>query len=565
MEGNNIANELNSINQLLNQQNGGFGDAISNPSLPAGNNVQVGGNVTPMNTMMAVNEAYQEADNGMQESLDNMFAAVIVGGLDRSDMNKVTEKAEVFKRTLNLFLSRFMSNIFNNEYSFLYECLSTLKVKVFTPKQLETLIENNATEILGSPLIDLSAYTMNSTGGAATDQEKLEAFKYDVMDKYFYLSNKAVTVEEYESACNIFIAGYKDKLMLEIAQNMSMIMTTGYYEKKSGGRGVTYKGYEDAKKYYNKKIALINQLEEENYVRDIKVDEEWLEGEYQKDKGIDNDIMTKIGINEIDEVHGYLHRGNMIEFLGPPKGGKTTLATFLAEKLLAEGYNVAIWPLEGEVGEWTALIQSLMVRKSDNPMYIDKKRVYERNFESDEERQAVFAARQQLATDLNRGRLSFIDGVCYVETMVQTLQNHYDNVNAFDVIVMDSPVIVLSNTGKPRTDRVAEAFTLLKNFVSNKLRRKALAIVTAQLKQAVVDKLRANPKEEIDVTAGGESAETIRTPDYVVGVFSTKTERNLGQLKIHDVATRHGASFDSCYIKCELGCGYFASDPSLND
>lgn len=583
MDANNnlLSEQLKSMEDMLNEQSveaqaQEYRPATIGVSSGAGDNgfVGVSGSAESMGMagivvglgagMGAGSGEYSDID-GIEESLNNMFAAVIVGGVNKADTGKVQRKAEVYKKSVNIFLSRFMDNIFKNEYAFLFDVIATLKVKVFSWKQLETLIENNIDEILGSPLIDLSQYATTISGGAATDEEKMLAFKEDVKLKFFMLSEREVTFEQFESSCSLYVSSYKDKFMFETAQNMVMIMQNGLSERVGRGRSKFYKGCDGAKEYYNKRVAIINALEEQNYIRSTKVDETWLDSEYAKDNGAESDVLIGTGIEEIDAIHGKLHRGNMIEFLGPPKGGKTTLATWLVERCLAHGLNVAIWPLEGEKDEWTALIQSLMVRMSRDAMYIDKKRIYERDYHTDEERQAVLNARHALATDVNRGRLSFLEGVCYVENMVDVLENHYNSVNAFDVIVVDSPILALSLQGKSRVDRVAEAYTVLKNFVSNKMRRKALCIVTAQIKQAVVDQLRKDPKMDIDVTAGGESAETIRTPDFVIGIMSTKEERNLGQIRIHDVAVRHGATFDTSYIGAELGCGYFYSDPALNN
>ena len=118
---------------------------------------------------------------------------------------------------------------------------------------------------------------------------------------------------------------------------------------------------------------------------------------------------------------------------------------------------------------------------------------------------------------------------------------------------------------KSKTDTAAEAYTTLKHYISYELPNKALALVTCQLKQAVIDELRSNPTAEIDVTAGGVTAETIRTPDFVVCLTSTKEERKQGQVRMNDVASRHSESFNSFYMGAELSCSYFYSDPALNN
>ena len=99
----------------------------------------------------------------------------------------------------------------------------------------------------------------------------------------------------------------------------------------------------------------------------------------------------------------------------------------------------------------------------------------------------------------------------------------------------------------------------MKNFLANKLKRPALGLMPAQLKQEVVDYLRRNPDETIDVTAGGESAETVRTPDEVIGLFSSKEERDNNIMKIYSVASRHNGSFQDFQSRCYLECCFFLS------
>ena len=144
---------------------------------------------------------------GADESLDKIFAAVMVGGLDQSNPAEIEilkEKGPVFKQTLNRFLSTFRDNIFEDEYAVLYSALQTSNVKFFSSAQLDTILEHSSDEILGSNKVHLDKYAYLSDGGAATDDEKLTAFKFDVSSstvkdpiwgnyiKYESLGNKCV-------------------------------------------------------------------------------------------------------------------------------------------------------------------------------------------------------------------------------------------------------------------------------------------------------------------------------------------------------------------------------------
>ena len=513
------------------------------------------------------NENVVNEQNGIQESLDKIFAAVIVGGLSSRNPQEaelMVRKADVFKQSLNRFLSEFNQNIFENEYAVLYSALSTLNVKVFTVSQLNSIMDFSADDIIGSSRIDLSKYNYNINGGATTDEEKLMAFKLDVTDKFNELSHKYVTVDEFDTAVSIYKLNFKEQYMSQVAQAMAVIMTDGLHEKVGKNRSRLWKGSDDCKEYYNLKIAILEAMESTSGDIDTVVDEDWYSDELQEEQAGEEEPLLDTGINEIDSVYGGMVRGNMLEVLGPPKGGKTTLIQWLVERSLDKGLNVAVWALEGTKKEWIAAIVSLMVRRKEG-IYISKRNVMKRIYKDERVKQAVLAAKSDLALSIKRGKLSFLGKACYIETMRADLNNHWKNVNAFDVIVMDSPILALSLRGKSKTDTAAECYTTLKHYISYELPTKALALVTCQLKQEVIDNLRNDPTAEIDVTAGGVTAESIRTPDFVVGLISTKQERKMSMVKLQDVASRHSESFDSFYVKAELGCCYFESDPDLNN
>ena len=501
--------------------------------------------------------------DGIEQSIDNIFSAVCVGGIDRSNMDLMKSKLEVFKQAYSKFKSLYTKNVFKNEYAFLHSVLTQLKISVFTWPQLEQIIDNSADDILSSESIDLSNFaTFN--GVASTDEEKLEAFKYLVKDKFEKLSNAQVTIEEFDSSCIIYNQHYRDTSMIELINDMAIIMSSGLSKRVGKGRKRVWKGTADAQEYYRLQKAEIDSLEDkDNRVVSMTLDEKWLQSELEDKSNDDKEPLIDTGLVEIDSIHGSLHRGNIFETLGPPKGGKTTFTVYMAERCLAAGLNVAIWPLEGTKEEWTAHIVSNILRKQGRKN-VTKKEVLEESYKNDIDRQLAASAKAELAMGKGRGKLSFIEGVCYVEDMVDVLMSHYNENNAFDVIIMDSPLLVLSKTGRSKVDRIGEAYTVLKNFVNNKLTRKALALVTAQLKQSVIDNVRQDPKYEIDVTAGGESAESIRTPDYVVCLISTKEERDNHLAKFCDVATRHTNNFKSFYARAEFGSATFYSDSGLN-
>lgn len=508
-------------------------------------------------------------DEGIIDNLNTIFAAVLAGGLSPNNPKDVAIMKEKFTNIeffLGNFKSRFPMQIFRNEYAVFYEFVMKQNASVFSVSSLRTVIEENFDYILDSPYIDLSAYNFNSNNGAATRDEKLLVFYEMMKEKFLELSAKVVSKPEFASACNIYTSWFKEQYMNETSQNMAMIMSqTGFEYKKPHKRTELLKGSDDVRRYYTERVAVLDSLEEEAAIQHYVYDET----KYQEDVSNETpeDAILDYGIAEIDEVKGKMRRGNMIEVMGPPKGGKTTLTTFFVERALSQGLNVAVWPLEGTPEEWKSLIIALMVRKdpANNGLVVDKKNVLMKSYKSDAERQACEAAREALAKQPGRGKLSFIDGAAYCETFEDALKYHYENINPYDVLVMDSPINIMSKYGKNKVERISETYMNLKAYVSKKMKIPAICLVTAQIKQTAVDQLRAHPGEDLDVTAGGESAETIRTPDEIIGVFSEKHERDMNRMQIQSVASRHNRDFDNCYIGCQLGCGYFWSDPSLNE
>ncbi len=564
----NTFDPMQALHGIMGGESGDVLGAVTAPSQPVAevapaeiNNVNTG--------EKTVTDVVVSAENtdGAKESLDKMFGAVMIGGLDLKDPTErelMQQKSQVFRQVIHKFLSTFRDNIFENEYAVLYSALKTLNVKSFSANQLNTILDNSHEDILGSSSINLDSYSYLDNGSAATDDEKLLAFKYDVRDKFKYLSHISVTEDEFETACEVYKLFYKNRAMERLTQSMAMIMTEGVYEKIGKGRNRLWQGIDDCKEYYARKIAIINALDSREEESDTIIDESWISEELALEEQGETPILIDTGINEIDNVYGGFIRGNLFEVMGAPKSGKTTFIQYMVERCLRAGLNVAVWPLEGTVEEWLAAIVSLMV-KIDTGIMISKRRVLKHIYNDDREKQAVVAAKVQLVYDISRGKLSFIGKACYSEDIVTDLDDHYKRINRFDVIVMDSPILALSRKGKSKTDAAADAYTTLKHYISYELPTKALGLVTAQLKQVVIDELRNNPQATIDTNAGGVTAETIRSPDFVVCLTSTKEERQQGQVRMNDVAVRHTESFNSFYMGADLGCCYFYSDPALND
>ena len=508
---------------------------------------------------------------GVEDSLKKIFAGILIGQI-RRDNPKMLDIANTAKVCKSKFLATFPSNIFQDGYAIFYEIYVRFGMTLFNRDQMKSIIENNRDLILDSPYVNITKLAkIGDSDHQATDDEKIEAVQDNMVDILEELSNMYVTEDEWSSAVKVFVNDFRNRYTLETAQNMTRIMSAdGYDEKIWGHRNMHYQGIDQMNQYYANRMKILNELNEEKQIRSVVIDSEWLAKDFESEKTEDKAAILRVGLDEIDNVMGDLRRGNMLGVLGPPKGGKTRFTNYLVARALRQGLNVCVWPLEGTKEEWLSMQTAALIRM--DPQFnssVNSKDILQRKYISSKDMKfatMVASAKTVLATGKHQGKLSFIEGVAYEEDFLQTLQSHYDNENPFDVIVIDSLVNIVSrNSGRSKSEVISRAYMSLKNYIANAMKRPALAIIPAQLKQDTVDFLRRNPDETIDVTAGGESAETIRTPDEVIGLFSSKDERNSGELKLYHVASRHSETFQDFLCRAEFGCCYFYSDASLND
>lgn len=528
-------------------------------------------------------------DVGTEQSLEGIFAGILIGGIKRSQDGMSSQEAEDYKemlrmksktyyRNLGVFIREFPFNCFQDAYAFLYEIIKTVGVRNFSVAQLESLVDSHRDLILDSPYIDVTKYGTTATGGASRDDEVVEAFKLYIRSIFVNLSNKAVPTEEFDSAVKIFKNYYVNQRSLEIAQNCTMILSQdGFYDKQPGHRQKLLKGLEAQREYYNREHQKLKVLQEGEGSKDFSIDSDWLKKEADQDADKGAYFLTEFGLAAMDEAMGGMQKKRMYGILGPTKGGKTRFTNYLVSRLLRAGYNVAVWPLEGQPDEWTAM-QTASIMHSEWGINIGSNIVVDRRYNYAEEqgvsaetiKAKIGAAKAILSLgpeDINatkkRGKLSFIAGTAYVEDFLDVIRNHYMNTNPFDAIVIDQVVNIQGKGSRQsKVERISDAYQRLHLFIQNEI--PCCAIIPAQLKQSTIDYIRTHKDETLDVTAGGESSETVRTPDEVIGLMSDKEELKAGVMRFCHVASRHGAAFDDFSARAELGWVEFTDDSSLD-
>lgn len=508
---------------------------------------------------MAVNI---QLSKGMRDSLDLIFSGVLFGGIEK-DNPKLLEKQRSIRSRLNRFSRAFKYNVFHDEYAVFFSIIESNNIKLFTESQLKEILDNNTAMITESDIIDLDSLFGGVQKMDLAKDEMVEIFKQYVIKRFREMSNQFVEEEAFESAIEVYRQSYYNLLYFDTIQKIALIMSEGgVFLKDLGKRGRNYQGTQDAQDFYLKKMKILDTLMKEDDSGDLVIDSKWYAQRSAKSSD-EEESMVGTGLKEIDDVFSTFNRGHMYTILGPTKGGKTTITAYFVTILLLNGYNVAVWPIEGSPEEWTSMVTASMCFLLEN-IPVSRTRIFKKSFESEAERQLVQSMELRLASDKRMGTLSFIKGTCYVEELKEKLHYHYKNENKFDCIVVDQLIKVLSLTGKPKVDRIGEGYTIMENFCKNECESRPLALLPSQLKPKVVEAMRKDPTIDIQDTDGAESSEVIRAIDAAIGLFSTDQEKDAGIMKIHCVAARHTAKFRPFRCRCDLGSVAFWSDASLD-
>ena len=176
-------------------------------------------------------------DAGTLESLEIIFSALTVGSSLVKNTDMLARKRETYQEAMREFISQFTVNVFYNEYYFLYQLIRVAKITNFGEAQISSEIEANSADILSSPFIEVVTEYVAGNGNVISDDEKVEYFREVVIERVMKLANREVTMSEFLSACEQYKRAYKNQVMVQTANAMSMIMqSTGYDEpRKRGG------------------------------------------------------------------------------------------------------------------------------------------------------------------------------------------------------------------------------------------------------------------------------------------------------------------------------------------
>lgn len=455
------------------------------------------------------------------------------------------------------FSAQFADNIFQDEYAILYELVTARRLTTGDWSDMEAVINENTELILSASQVNLDKYK-----GDFTKSDEFDGFMSITKAAYERICDADFTgSEHFRSLISNFIEVFEKKYMRKCLSVMGAILgSPDPYVDYRGARRREYFGFEGLKDFYTAEMVRIGALRGAGGSRQFSVGSEWvndhLDPVLQAEKAKRREKLCNISIPEIDSVWAGVCRTHMIGIIGPPKGGKTTLSAYIVHRLLKAGKRVAVWAMEGSAEEsWL----NKLIAAECYSMYVNVTTKDLANGlvgKTEEEISAVIEARLAIAQNEN---LSFIEETGYVEDFIDVIDGHYRAYNRFDCIVVDSLLNLQSKTGRKKSEYLSSAYITLKDYIEHKLNPAAACIVTAQFKQEAIKDARNSVDPTFDETSGGETAETIRTPDDVIGVFGTPSQRDTGYTTIYHIASRHTELFKKVDVHALFGNTYFES------
>lgn len=495
-----------------------------------------------------------EIEPEMQSHIDNIFGALLGG----EDVEYKTKCRETLKSELS-------QNVFPDTYAILYSLVC--QERIAHVDDVSSIIRASTGLLLDSEHIDRDRF---SGGVKYTDYEFIEELVSRTSTQFLKYRESEVPESKFRNSLKIYKKWYMQEFYSDMLATAKKINTVGAWVYNKNRRRTHKVGTVEAQKYYAEQSLALEKVERGERTSSITIDENWLANVNDMFE-MDGAFVTT-GMDILDK-HFVLRRGHFLGIAGPPKGGKTRMTAFLVARALLAGRNVCVWPLEGSVNEWISMIAASMLAQDTEisgnlASNISSSYILSGKFKR---ARAGYADRvntilTQLATHQGAdgkkiGTLSFIQQSCYAEDFLDVLEGQFET-SPYDVIVIDQLVNILSRGGQygSKAERISDSYMRMKDFIENK--HKLLGLMPCQLKQEAIKRLRDKPDEDLDVTAGGESAETIRTPDYVLGIYATREEKMNSKCKFYCVATRHSQTFETFEAHADYGACYFCDDKS---
>lgn len=325
-------------------------------------------------------------------------------------------------------------------------------------------------------------------------------------------------------------------------------------------------GYDDSVAYVKKKVsdieALMNRTTGAGFINSRTAGVEDEAAETKPVKIGDFDL-----VDELNENLGGIFSSLFYNILAPTKGGKSKFTTRMVHTIVVKyGENVSVWAHEGGYKAWWAQIRAIhyeymyIRNKASNEKVIplSQKDILYGNYPNEQTRLLEESSKLDLFTNPNYGVINMIDRPFYAETFIEEIETSVQ-LNGSKAVLIDYLQLIASNDrGRSKPQVIGKAY---QDALSYAKKRNVAMISPSQFTQDFMNEMaKSKDGQTHEVrTAGGESAEIIRTPDINIALYASTEDLIRKEMTIMSVPSRLVEPFPDVHIYADLCSCVFSS------
>ncbi len=482
-----------------------------------------------------------------EEQLEE-FGNDIVANIIDNDANSVANKVYLF--------NNLSSSVFRNENYVIVSVLESFRDRLpkLEAKFLQLYLMRNRKLIQdNNGLIDISVY-------ADLDEDPIIGYITGVLKHFDNLQTR----ERYApDDFRVLIENYRSEYSnIELNNAFTVSKSILYDGVKLGHK--QYQGYSDSIAYVKKAMADIelvqNRTAGEGFL-DSRTEALRPNNMAQPELLGDFDLITELN----DKLGGY-YTGNFYNIMAPTKGGKSKFTTRAMHSIILNGNNISVWAHEGGPQAWWAQLRAIhyeytYIRNKppqDRPVPLSQKQILYKDYPTDAIRQLEEASAQDLFTNEAYGNIHMIDRPFLLETFIDEIDTSVQ-INSSKAVLIDYLQLIGAegrNMSKPQI--IGRAY---QEFLSYCKKRNVMGISPSQFTQEFMKEMSnstSGTSHEVR-TAGGESAEIVRTPDINIALYASTQDIMNHKMTIMSIPSRLSEPFPDIPIICDLCSCIFSS------
>lgn len=446
-------------------------------------------------------------------------------------------------------------DMFSNGY-FIMALLSKEHPNV-TPDEgfIKLYLKTNRSKLSNTPQIDLLSYKVG-------ENDEYVEFLNQTVELYKNASKYRISDSDFYRAIEMIKMTYTTEKSITVLEESAAILTEGLSIK-----GKSRAGFSDMREHVitgiNKLSSVLEKEERKGAIIYGINDTDEVESGSIK-------LVSKFGIEALDEEIGGIYEGDMVSLLAPAKGGKSRGATFMLHTALVEhGQNILMWSIENGYKGWEALLRARHFEWLYNSkqtdltqrIFIDADMIRKGEYPSKQIEEMELASWADLRSNKAYGRIANMDESFEFETCIQITEDAIKRSGA-KLICIDYLQLVSGGKGVSKNERIGEIYKMFLQLVK---RLRVGGIFPAQIKQSMVSNINNSEDSELINMelrdAAGESYEVIKTPDVNLMFFSTTENLRDGEMKILSIPSRNSKPFEPINLRVNLGTCTFTSLP----